>query len=293
MADLNDIQSCLTVDSFGRAVRECFSPHVYPAFSHVNLTDVYRPYVYSWHQHLNYELIFLERGTYHCRVNDSRLTLQPDELLIVKPGDWHEDYLEPPCRYLALLFTLHFAAEPDGCAQFIAPGTAPETLCLTTPGGEFRRLVERVAELESEHDPWAANLQDALVTEFFWRLVRLLPRAALAERFVELTSAGAFAVRLYRQFQENVTRQLAVGELSARLNMSPSALAQACKKLLGLTPARAFARYRLERAKLLLESTDMSVKEVAAHLGFENQYHFSRVFKRVFGRAPTHSAGGD
>jgi transcriptional regulator GlxA family with amidase domain len=45
-------------------------------------------------------------------------------------------------------------------------------------------------------------------------------------------------------------------------------------------------KQRLTRASELIETTDMSVKEVAFAVGFKQQSHFSRVFRRVFGRPP-------
>jgi len=39
--------------------------------------------------------------------------------------------------------------------------------------------------------------------------------------------------------------------------------------------------------KSLLEQGDLSVKEVAYRLGFEDQYHFSRLFKKKTGIAPS------
>jgi len=45
---------------------------------------------------------------------------------------------------------------------------------------------------------------------------------------------------------------------------------------------------RLENATLLLNSTSKSVNEVAFESGFENNSHFSRVFKAKYGKSPFH-----
>lgn len=47
------------------------------------------------------------------------------------------------------------------------------------------------------------------------------------------------------------------------------------------------AAHRLERAKTLLAYSDMSVTEVAEHLGFGSIHYFSRAFKRHHGVEPS------
>ena len=55
----------------------------------------------------------------------------------------------------------------------------------------------------------------------------------------------------------------------------------------GTTPRRYFERRRLEAARRLLEHTGMSMKEVAADLGFRHESHFSQWFKTRAGAAPS------
>ncbi len=43
---------------------------------------------------------------------------------------------------------------------------------------------------------------------------------------------------------------------------------------------------RIQRAKVLLEDWKLSVKEVAALCGFDDPYHFSKVFSRLDGMSP-------
>lgn len=45
-------------------------------------------------------------------------------------------------------------------------------------------------------------------------------------------------------------------------------------------------RRRLERARLLLEMRDADILNVASRLGFSDQAHLTRIFKREFGVTP-------
>ena len=44
---------------------------------------------------------------------------------------------------------------------------------------------------------------------------------------------------------------------------------------------------RLERAKVLLNSTDLKIGEIAEEVGFQDARHFSRIFRQQTGALPT------
>jgi transcriptional regulator GlxA family with amidase domain len=55
----------------------------------------------------------------------------------------------------------------------------------------------------------------------------------------------------------------------------------------GQTPMQYLRRVRIERARLMLGNVDLSIKEIAGRCGFDDPYHFSRVFHQVDGLPPT------
>ena len=75
-------------------------------------------------------------------------------------------------------------------------------------------------------------------------------------------------------------------ELAELVNLSPSRLNQLFKEETGMPPARYLRRLRMERAKHLLEITDLSVKQVMAAVGVFDESHFVRDFKMSFGLTP-------
>jgi len=76
-------------------------------------------------------------------------------------------------------------------------------------------------------------------------------------------------------------------QLCQEMNMSRSNLFRKIKALTG-QPVTGFIRnLRLEKAKQLLETTNMNVSEVCFHVGFNSPNYFSRVFQEAFGVAPS------
>ena len=59
------------------------------------------------------------------------------------------------------------------------------------------------------------------------------------------------------------------------------------KQLTGLTPNDYIRKIRLEKAAELLLTTNMTAAEIAYKVGFDDQYYFSKSFKRYFGQPPS------
>jgi AraC-like DNA-binding protein len=85
---------------------------------------------------------------------------------------------------------------------------------------------------------------------------------------------------------QNLNKPLQVSVLSATAGISPSHFFYLFKRATGCTPLDYFIRARMRRACELLEGTSLNVKEVAAMLGYEDPFYFSRLFKSVNGIAP-------
>jgi len=80
--------------------------------------------------------------------------------------------------------------------------------------------------------------------------------------------------------------RISVRKLARAVNLSPSRFAHLFHQHVGMPPGRYLRHRRLERARLLLESSFLSVKEVMAAVGFNDPSHFSRDFQRVYGASP-------
>lgn len=85
----------------------------------------------------------------------------------------------------------------------------------------------------------------------------------------------------------HMSEPLSVASLSARLNLSRSRFTALFTAQTGLAPMRYLQRARLRRARLLVERTFLSVKEVMAVVGYNDPSHFTRDFRREHGVPPT------
>jgi AraC-like DNA-binding protein len=85
---------------------------------------------------------------------------------------------------------------------------------------------------------------------------------------------------------EHLDEPLQVSTLAAQASVSPSHYFALFKRQTGTAPIDFFIRLRMNHAKQLLDSTASSVKEIAATMGYDDPFYFSRVFKSVHQVAP-------
>jgi AraC-like DNA-binding protein len=283
-----DDRSGLRVTSAGRAAGRTNARRVYPVFNRAALTESRGEYHFRPHRHPGYEVIVVRRGVYRAGLNGEPFALRPGQGLVAKPGDLHEDICRPPLVYFAVGFELvsDLEAAPEPPALF-APGVAPSLQVFRVDLTSAWPLVRRIQEEAGRPDEFSAHVQDALLLEFFWMLLRALPREAVSDLFLDLSLSQAFPAQLMRVFRANLSRSLNLAEMARLMGISRSTLSHKCRSLLGVSPARAFNRCRMERGAQLLCNTSLQVKEVAFRLGFEDQFAFSRAFRRHFGQSPS------
>jgi AraC-like DNA-binding protein len=87
--------------------------------------------------------------------------------------------------------------------------------------------------------------------------------------------------------REDVRGELSLGEFAQSVNLSVWRLCHIFKSDVGMPPMRYLRLLRMERAKDLLESSFLSVKEIAYRVGLNDESHFVRDFKATYGSSPS------
>lgn len=268
------------------ADRQC-PIRVTPVFFNMKSVDVRAEHIFSRHRHERYEVILVARGTYKASLGGRQLRLGRDEGLVVKPGDWHEDFCRPPLRYFGLAFHFDPMMSDLETPSLFTDGVQPELQRFKADRMEFWPIVRRL-ELEAvSGGMFARQVQDALFAEFFWRMVGALPRSAISERFLDLSGGQKFSAQLTQVIHESISSNPSVAELADRMHMSISSLAHKCRAILRKSPRQLLIIHKMARARALLLNTSMPVKEIAAAVGFSDPYHFSKTFRKLSGSSPT------
>lgn len=147
--------------------------------------------------------------------------------------------------------------------------------------GEVMELFELIlsnANLDSEYGPSICNsLAKAL-------LLKLCEKANGPSQNESL--AWHTYDRVLQFIRKNYFSIKSIKELANEVHVDPAYLSRIFRRFHKDTPYKFLIRLKMGHAASLLLTTGNLVKNIAFELGFENQFHFSRTFKSVYGVSP-------
>ncbi len=145
---------------------------------------------------------------------------------------------------------------------------------------ELKRFFIEFIELQ-KHTSDSTDAAALLFHEF------VLTAARLRFRRQSPPAADTPAARLKQQLETTPGEPFRLGTYAAGLGVAPAVLIRQFRRAYGLTPIEYRLKLRLAEAERLLAYSELSIKEIAALLGFSDQYYFSNCFRHHFRISPS------
>lgn len=143
------------------------------------------------------------------------------------------------------------------------------------------RVVALFDELVSTLERRLSPPQLLMASGIAWNLLTRIAADSI------LPSEGSALERAMRYLEARVDGNIQVSELAALVDMSPSHLSALFRQATGSGPAAFHTSLRMSHARNLLDTTSLSVREIAAAVGYADPLYFSRHFRRLHGLNPT------
>lgn len=102
----------------------------------------------------------------------------------------------------------------------------------------------------------------------------------------EKSISNAAFLHMLRYIEAHLTEGCSLQQLAAEMHMHANYLGQIFKRETGKTYTTYITELRIEKAKELLDSKNLSISEIASSLGFNDYFYFLKTFKRVVGMTP-------
>jgi AraC-like DNA-binding protein len=152
---------------------------------------------------------------------------------------------------------------------------------------EFEEIVQRMLRELSEKEAGYETALHSLLRYFLVLAFRIkgASMAAVPEQFAAHNSS------LFLHFKNLIEDQFmqlkTVSDYAARMHIKPVLLNEISKQLSGITAGEHIRNRVILEAQRYLYNTDLTAKEIAYKLGFEDPHYFSRFFKKYTQQTPS------
>lgn len=123
----------------------------------------------------------------------------------------------------------------------------------------------------------------AIKEKVYGIVLNLLEKNNINPEVVEFSQCVQSAIEY---INNNINKKIELSDVSMHSFVSRSTLTNKFKKELGITVQDYIQRQKMFLAEQMLKNTGMSIAQISEHLGYSEQFYFSRCFKHNFGISP-------
>ncbi len=246
----------------------------------------------SYHSHDYIELAFVLSGRSRYCVGETIYDISQGDVIILNPKVKHQALViegnpAPSTEFFVAFTDIWVQGEPEN----VLPLPACEGCVLHTAGQLYQRMFKLCASMEAEN---AANRQGhyEMMKAYLVQMLLFL----LREHFEPVTESHSYMFKALNRknvveqvltyFEDHYSEKISLDQIAENMYLSPFYISKIFKSETGDTPINHLIHIRLKKARELLAAGG-SIQEVAAEVGYDDAYHFSKLFKKYYGVAPS------
>ena len=247
----------------------------------------------SRHCHDYAQIAFVLSGSGQYYIEEKAVEIMEGDLLIINPGVYHQWLSTAEPENPATVFFVGFSdVQIEGCEANCLP--LPDGQVVMHTAGELRqRLFKICSSMETENSDCRQGRYFMLKSYLMQLLILVIreqaePVAAAKGYSFESVSRKYVVEQMLSYFEDHYGQKISLDQIAENMYLSPFYISKIFKSETGASPIRHLINIRLEKAKELLEKGEYSsIQEVANAVGYEDAYHFSKLFKKRYGVSPS------
>lgn len=245
-------------------------------------------------QQLYFELIFIISGTGVQYINQKKFHYKPNHMFLITPEDSNSFEVETTTEFFFLRFNdiyitsnaIH--ADHIKRLEYILQNANHEPGCILKhqpDKGLIRPIIEAIHRELQQHDLYNKDLTQHLVNTMIVVVARNIAR------YVPHVVAGKSdnkALDIVNYIQRNIYSPVMIRaeSVSRHFNMSENYLGKYFKRHTNQTLQQYITDYRIKLIEARLQHSDLRINEIAHELGFTDESHLNKFFRKTKGTNP-------
>lgn len=237
------------------------------------------------HFHLDFHIGLMVHGAQHQRFNGKSELHVPGSIALMPPGEIHDGIAVERGECTLKTFRLSQELLASVAQEISGRDREPEFAgTLLEDPLLAGRLLRLHGAIQSENGASSLEVQ----TQWLVLLERLLSQS---RTLVPEAAQGGLTRIQWERVRDycfsHLGDKLTLDELAGLCGLGRFKFIRQFRQTVGMTPHAWLLRLRLERACMLLSRSPQAVATVAQEVGFYDQSHFNRAFRRAYGVAPS------
>ncbi|HKL99609.1 MAG TPA: AraC family transcriptional regulator [Mobilitalea sp.] len=245
-----------------------------------------------YHDHDFTELAFILSGKGKYLVEGIEYEVEAGDLVICNPGVKHTHVVtnqkEPTIEFISGFTDFHFKNMSANSIEL------KDSICiLHTTAGLKQELTmhcySMIAEKESSHVGKYFMFKTHLMQMLLLIMREIVDENSVTQKSCNFESYNKnYAVnRIINYLNENYDQKISLDQIAHNMYLSPVYISKIFKEETGESPINYLIKIRLEKARaILFNGTGGSIKNIANLVGYDDVYHFSKLFKKYYGISP-------
>ncbi|MBI3830682.1 MAG: helix-turn-helix transcriptional regulator [Planctomycetes bacterium] len=243
------------------------------------------------HRHPHFELCVPLTGRCPFLLGEVRREMRRGDLAVLSPETFHRELAAERCGPYELLWLPIMRTSAGAHIQIHYGGGRFSTNAFRAWANEMTEGLPLLEAIDLElwsNQPGAFHRVQGLLLQLFGYYERALARpASKSSRTSEGEDVQRWRVeKAVEYLRDHFNRPVDLGEVAHHVGVSSGYLSAMFTRSLGRSFTDFLAACRLEEAEKLLADPSLSVKEIAARVGIDNPFYFSRLFRKRTGASP-------